>query len=90
VNAGEQECVEFSECKNAIALLMSVLRKCDIAFEGVRDAAKCNRTMDAADIRINVLCHSCLRECDFANALSQTRCMPYSRMHRLMPVYSVK
>jgi hypothetical protein len=82
--------VEFSECKNAIALLMSVLRKCDSAFEGVSDAAKCNRTMDAADIRINVLCHSCFRECDFANALSQTRYMSYSRMHRLMPVYSVK
>jgi hypothetical protein len=36
VNAGEQLYVECSECKNAITLLMSVLRKCDIAFEGVR------------------------------------------------------
>jgi hypothetical protein len=42
--------VKCSECKNAITLLVSGIRNCDIAFEGVRCTARCNRTLIAAEI----------------------------------------
>jgi hypothetical protein len=82
--------VKCSECKYAITWFYSQSSANAISRSRVSEMLPNAIELWMQQICISVLCHSCLRECDFANALPQTRCIPYIRMHGLMPVYSVK
>jgi hypothetical protein len=65
--------VELSECKNAITLLMSVLRICDIAFEGVRSTTRCIEANCSEDLHQSAMSCMCprmrYRKRVFANAM---------------------
>jgi hypothetical protein len=80
--------VELAECKNAITLLMSVLRMCDIAFEGVR-TNRCIEANYSEDLHQSAMSSMCprmrYRKRVLANAMQAKQ-----QMHRLMSVFSAK